>query len=240
MLPVLLVLALGATALWANDAAEPMAEALAALQSDDAVRVEVGGPWLVFRPAGSGAPSAGMILYPGGRVDARAYAPLAHSLAGSGYLVVVVPMPLNLAILGANEAAEVIRAYPETDSWAVGGHSLGGAMAARFALQHLTLVDGLFLMAAYPAATDSLAGNDIAVVSVFGTEDGLATPAKIEASRPLLPASTSWVAIAGGNHAQFGWYGDQAGDNPALVSREEQQAQLLEAALELMRTIGGR
>ena len=65
----------------------------------------------------------------------------------------------------------------------------------------------------------------------------LATPAKIEASRPLLPAATTWVVIQGGDHAQFGWYGPQSGDNPATISREDQQAQAAEAVLSLLKSV---
>ncbi len=74
-------------------------------------------------------------------------------------------------------------------------------------------------------------------MSVYGTLDGLATGEKIEASRALLPADTTWAPIAGGNHAQFGWYGDQAGDNPAAISRIEQQNQIVAATLALLKRI---
>jgi pimeloyl-ACP methyl ester carboxylesterase len=122
-------------------------------------------------------------------------------------------------------------AYPEIDDWAVGGHSLGGAMAARFAYQNPAAVQGLVLWAAYPASTDDLSSQDVRVTSIYGTRDGLATGDKIAASRPLLPPDTTWVAIEGGNHAQFGWYGPQSGDNPATISREDQQAQIVAATL---------
>ena len=72
------------------------------------------------------------------------------------------------------------------------------------------------------------------MTSIYGTLDGLATTEKIAASRPQLPPTTEWVAIAGGNHAQFGWYGPQSGDNPATISREEQQRQIVEATLRLL------
>jgi dienelactone hydrolase len=136
-------------------------------------------------------------------------------------------------------AADVISAYPEIKNWAVGGHSLGGAMAANFAHKNPAQIDGLFFWAAYPASSDNLSGQDINVISIYGTLDGLATGDKINASRPLLPADTTWVAIEGGNHAQFGWYGEQPGDNPATISREEQQAQVIEAMFKFLRVWSG-
>jgi pimeloyl-ACP methyl ester carboxylesterase len=102
----------------------------------------------------------------------------------------------------------------------IAGHSLGGAMAARYALDHPDRVQGLALLAAYPDA--NLSASDLDVAVIYGTLDGLATVAQVEAARVLLPADSSWVKIEGGNHAQFGWYGAQAGDNTAAISREMQ------------------
>ncbi len=229
---VVLVLAGGGFVVWAERTPRPMPEALLALESDGQVDVTT-DRWFVFRPANAD-PDTGLVFYPGGRVDPRSYAPAARSIAADGYLVVVVPMPLNLAILGADRAGEVIASYPEVDYWAVGGHSLGGAMAARFAYSHPSLVDGLVLWAAYPDTSNDLSGSELEVTSIYGTQDGLATEGKIAASRSLLPPNTRWVAIKGGNHAQFGWYGPQAGDNPAAISREEQQQGIVDATVELL------
>ena len=232
LLPVLLIVVLGAFVVWASVAAAPMPEALNALQSDDQVQVET-EPWLIFRPDGD-EPAVGLVLYPGARVDPRAYAPTARAIASGGYLVVIAPMPLNLAFFAPDQAAEVMAAFPEIERWAVGGHSLGGAMAARFSYKNPDGVEGLVLWAAYPASTDDLSDYSIAVTSIYGTMDGLATGSKIAASRPLLPSSTAWAAIEGGNHAQFGWYGEQSGDGIATISREEQQQQIVAATLALL------
>lgn len=230
-----LAIALAAGA-WALGPIGPAAEAAPALASGSQV-VVTSGQWLTFAPAADGEP-AGLIFYPGARVDPRAYAPAAHAIAAEGFTVVIVPMPLNLAFLAPDAAADVIAAHPEIKQWAVGGHSLGGAMAARFAYAHPGDVAGLVLWAAYPADTDDLAGRqDLAVTSIYGTLDGLATGAKIDASRSLLPPGTTWVAIAGGNHAQFGYYGPQAGDNPATIGAAEQQGQIVSATVALLRSI---
>ena len=221
--------------IWGSIAAQPMPEALAALQSDAAVKVE-SGDWLVFTPQ-TAPPQTGLIFYPGGRVDARAYAPMARAAAEQGYLVVIPRMPLNLAVFGVDKAADVTAAYPQIQHWAIGGHSLGGSMAANYARRHPQQIAGLVLLASYPADSDSLAGSSLAVVSIYGTLDGLATPEKIDHSRALLPASTRWVSVQGGNHAQFGWYGPQNGDQMAQMPREEQQAQTLQAVLDLLKQI---
>jgi pimeloyl-ACP methyl ester carboxylesterase len=130
-------------------------------------------------------------------------------------------------------------AYPGIESWAIGGHSLGGAMAANYAHSKPEAVQGLVLWAAYPASGDDLSVYKLATSSIYGTRDGLATPDKIDASRPLLPPDTAWTAIEGGNHVQFGWYGPQAGDNEATISREEQQSQIVAATLQLLQRLDG-
>jgi Alpha/beta hydrolase family len=231
---ILLVLAIAATGflIWAYTPLGPMPEALEALQSDSQVQVSEAG-WIVFEPTGI-QPDTGLILYPGGRVDPRSYAPIAHAIAGRGYLVVIVPMPLNLAVFGSNRAQEVIAAYPGIQHWVIGGHSLGGAMAAHFAFQNPGAVQGLALWAAYPTSSDDLSGQSLKTVSMIGSRDGLGTEQGVEATRHLLPEGTQFIVIEGGNHAQFGWYGEQPGDDPATITRDDQQAQVLQATLDLL------
>ena len=231
-------LAVGSFVVWAESTPAPMQEARAALEAPartDGVLVTT-DERLAFRPTDI-EPATGLILYPGGRVDPRAYAPTARAIAAEGYLVVITPMPLNLAFLAPNRAQAVIGAFPDVQHWAVGGHSLGGAMAARFAHRQPSAVEGLALWAAYPAESDDLSEYDLAIVSVYGTRDGLATPEKIDDSRPLLPPDTRWVAIEGGNHAQFGWYGPQGGDKPAAINREAQQRETIKATVTLLQQL---
>ncbi len=232
VLALLLLAALAAVA-WVTLTYAPLPEALAALQSDARVTVQA-GPWWVFRPA-VGEPRVGLIIYPGGLIDERAYAPAARAIAAEGYLVAIVPMPLRLAVLAAERGRAVVEAFPEVEQWAIGGHSLGGAMAAQFARRHPGLVQGLVLWAAYPSGSDDLSGSDLRVVSIYATSDGLTSLEDIQRSRLLLPPSTESVAIEGGNHAQFGAYGPQRGDGVAAISREAQQAQIVQATVVLLR-----
>lgn len=236
IMSVVLLLATAGFVIWASDAAQPTAEAEAALQTTQWVRVSTPNAWFVFEPLVETA-DTGLIFYPGGRVDARAYAPYAQAIAEAGYTVVIVPMPLNLAVFAPGRAADVIAATPHIQQWAIGGHSLGGSMAANFADDNPGTVAGIVLWASYPAAGDSLADTTIEAVSVYGTNDGLLDGAQIEASRALLPQNTTFVSVPGGNHAQFGWYGEQTGDNAATISREEQARITLEATLQLLNEI---
>lgn len=230
-LVAVLLIAATSFVIWAETPLGPMPEAVAALESDAAVRVQT-EPWLTFSPANS-SPDTGLILYPGGRVDPISYAPPARSIAAAGYLVVIPPVPLNLAVFSPDVAADVIAAHPEIARWFVGGHSLGGAMAAGFAHANPQTVSGLVLWASYPAGSSDFSRRpDFPILSIYGTEDfGLDG---IEASRALLPATTEWVVMDGGNHAQFGWYGPQPGDGTACISREEQQEDIISATVEFL------
>ena len=228
--------ALLAFVVWASSALPAMPEALAAMESDAAVTVTE-NDWITFSPNDVN-PDTGLIFYPGARVDPRAYAVPARALAEAGYYVVIVPMPLNMAIFGSDRAADVIAANPQISSWALGGHSMGGAFAASFVDTHPGAVDGLVFWAAYPPDFNDLTDQpDLHVASIYGTLDGLATVDKVLAGKPLLPPSATFVPIEGGNHAQFGSYGDQSGDNPATISREEQQAQVVAATAALLEAI---
>lgn len=230
---VLLAAGLGVVGWFATRPAEPMPQALTALQSDERVTVTT-SRWLVFMPRAR-EPRVGFIFYPGGLVDARAYAPLAREIAAQGFLVVIVPMPLNLAFFDAERASEVMASYPRIARWTIGGHSLGGVAAAMFVKNHPQTVRGIAFWASYPAG--AMTDASVRVLSIYGTRDGLSTPAKIESSRALLPADTTFVAIEGGNHAQFGWYGVQSGDGVATISREEQQRQIVSTMVNWLKQI---
>lgn len=227
-----LVVAAAGFVIWAGTPLAATAEASAALQPDELVQVTEQNGWMIFQPA-AGEPSTGFIFYPGGRVDARAYAPLLRDIAAQGYLAVIVPMPLNLAIFGVNAAADVQAAFPNIQTWAVGGHSLGGAMAARYA--QANPVAGLVLWASYPDI--DLSQKPLAAVSIYGTRDGVANAESLQNSRALMPTGTRWAAIEGGNHSGFGSYGLQPGDNEATISADEQRAQIVAVTVELLASL---
>lgn len=211
---------------WASFPLGPGSAANDSMIPDSRVTVETSPGWITFLPSSINA-STGFIFYPGGRVDYRSYAPLLKPLAERGFLVVLVRMPLSLAVFSPQKADEVINAYPEITTWAVGGHSLGGAMAANYSYTNPKAAKGLVLWASFPASSNSLADQPIKAVSIFGSRDGEVE--KIEASYNLLPADTNWVRIEGGNHAQFGDYGLQPGDGEAAISPQEQWQQVIAA-----------
>ncbi|MEL7978145.1 alpha/beta hydrolase [Isoptericola sp. F-RaC21] len=208
--------------------------ALAAMRSDDAVTVTEGATRYVLAPAG-GDDGTAVFFQPGARVDARAYAAVLRPLAEAGHTVVVAKQPLGIAFLAVG-AFDDARAAVDVDRWVVGGHSLGGTVAAMEADASDDAADaaapatGLLLLASYPAG-DMSGTLTAAVASVSGSEDGLATPAKIDASRADLPADAAFTVVEGAVHAYFGDYGPQPGDGTPTISHDDARAQISAAAV---------
>ena len=194
---------------------ETALEAMAYLT--DSVQVEQDGDVIWFVPED---PTAGLIFYPGGKVEHTAYAPLLRACAEQGILCALVRMPGNLAVLDANAADGLRQKHPEITAWYMAGHSLGGAMAANYAAAHAEDFNGLILLAAY--STKDLTGTTLRVLSVYGSEDGVLNRESYEKNRAKLPADTTEVILDGGCHAQFGNYGPQDGDGVPTISGEEQ------------------
>lgn len=198
--------------------------ALDAFASSGTVTVTDSRSETVYAPVAEAR--AGLVIYGGARVDPRAYAVLASQVASGGYRVVVVKCPYDLELLCPNAAAGYVDA---TMPWAVGGHSLGGVAASSFAGAHPE-VAGLVLWASYPVS-DLSTRTGLATVSITGTEDGLATPAKVDERKPLMPPDTVFTPIVGGIHSFFGDYGLQPGDGTPTISREDAQSQIIAATV---------
>lgn len=209
--------------------------AKAALSSTPRVKVTDSGDQIAFVPTGT--PKAGFVFYPGAKVDPVAYSESMKAIAQAGFAVFVVRFPLNFAIVSPSRADGVIAANPSIAAWAIGGHSLGGATACLYA-KNSSKVRALIFWAAYcDKSFDLSARTDVQVTSISGSKDGLATPAKLETTKVFAPTSAKYVVIDGGNHAQFGDYGPQAGDHPATISLQDEQKQIVAAtvaALEAM------
>ena len=158
-----------------------------------------------------------LIFYPGAKVEDTAYLPLLNQLRQTGLTCILAKMPFRLAIFDADAAQDIMAAFPEVDHWYLAGHSLGGAMASRFAAGHRDEVEGLILLGAYPYG-DYPAENTLVV---YGSLN--------QSVEEHLDNAENVVEIDGGNHAQFGNYGPQKGDLPAAISPQEQQAQTVAA-----------
>ena len=177
--------------------------------------------------ADPGNAKTALILYPGGKVDHRAYEMLALRIAQAGILCIVPKMPFNLAVFGINRAERYITAHPEIEHWYVGGHSLGGSMAAGFAAKHVPMVDGLVLLASY--SVDDISSLPLKVLSITAGNDTVLSREAYEKYKTNLPEGFTELVIEGGNHAGFASYGAQKGDGTATLAAAEQQAAVAEA-----------
>ena len=209
---------------------EPSTQAMANLEDSTLVDVTENN-FISFTPENTTA-TTGLIINPGAKVVPEAYAPLANKIAQAGYEVIITPMPLNFAIFDSNAADEVISKFPNIKNWVISGHSLGGVMAAKYDSENSN-IKGVIFYASYPQG-DELKDSNIEVTSIYGSLDGVADLEKIIGSKDLLPTSTTFVEITGGNHAQFGSYGEQSGDNPAEISADEQIEKAANASIELL------
>lgn len=182
--------------------------------------IEYGDSLRAYEP--SGEAKYGLIFYPGAKVEYTAYEPLMEWLADDGVLCLLVKMPFNLAIFGKNSAIGLNSIYPEVEHWYIGGHSLGGAMAADFAAEN-SGIEGVVLLAAFPSK--DLSDTDMRVLSIYGSEDGVLNRKSYEKAKSKLPSDFTEQVIEGGNHAGFAFYGEQRGDGTASISAAEQTLQ---------------
>ncbi|MGM0214161.1 alpha/beta hydrolase [Enterococcus sp. AZ109] len=185
-----------------------------------AQKAENSSDWLYFPSEDQTKPI--VIFYPGALVEPESYSPWAESLAQSGYPVYVLKMPLDLAVLAPNRAEDVLNEQPDR-SYVIGGHSLGGVMASRFANENTDHLKGVFFLASYPDEKGSLADKKVPVLSLTAENDEVLNQAAYEESKQELPANTEYQEIAGGNHAGFGAYGPQKGDGKATITDQNQQ-----------------
>jgi pimeloyl-ACP methyl ester carboxylesterase len=234
---------------WSLLAFRATAEATAAMRSDARVGVAPVNGVVNFSPAAqSGQAPVGLVFFAGSMVDPVAYAPLMRAVAAAGYPAILVPLPRRGAFGAANSpdvlhtALNAMHGDERALRWLIGGHSKGAVVATRMVADLATLgagsVAGLLLVGTTHPRDVDLSTLKWPVTKVVGTNDGIAPIKMVEANRALLPATTHWVRIEGGNHSQFGWYGFQPLDHFASISREAQHEQLIQAVIDALHRAG--
>ena len=208
--------------------------ALAALSGNGSYRVVNSADSITFTPIANKS-STGIIFYPGAKVQPEAYSVIASKLATNGYTTIIVKMPFNLAIFGTNKADNVIAQHGEISTWVIGGHSLGGVFASDYAVNHQNKIKGVIYLAAYPNTNASNA--TFKALSIRGSQDGLATSTQISQNLNKFPINTTFITIDGGNHANFGDYGVQVGDNKSSITKQEQQNMTVNYILAFLKTL---
>lgn len=206
------------------DSYEPTAEALSAINSTELVEVVSRNDYQAFIPKDETGQD-GLIFYQGGKVEAEAYAPLMEALAEEGIPSYLVDMPFNLAVFDINAASTVINEESNVENWYLAGHSLGGAMASSYAEKNADQLAGLILLASYSAV--DLTEVDLPTLLIYGTADEVLDKERYEESRSFV-RNMEELVLEGGNHAQFGDYGEQVGDGTATMSASEQLKETVE------------
>lgn len=105
-------------------------------------------------------------------------------------------------------------------------------MAASYLADHAEAYEGLILLGSY--STADLSDTDLAVLSVFGSEDTVMNREKYEENKSNLPSDFSESVIDGGCHAYFGMYGAQDGDGTSTITNEEQIRAMVEHIVRIM------
>ena len=154
-------------------------------------------------------------------------------LARMGVLCVLVEMPFNLAVFDINAADGIQEQYPHIEDWYIGGHSLGGSMAASYLADHVDEYEGLILLGSY--STADLSDTDLDVLSIYGSEDKVLNREKYDENKSNLPDDFSEVVIEGGCHAYFGMYGAQDGDGTPTISNHEQIRLTVESIIKVLK-----
>lgn len=164
--------------------------------------------------------NVGLIFYPGGKVDYKAYIPLMEELKKQGVTCILVKMPFNLAVFDMNRADGLQEFYPNIDSWYIAGHSLGGSMAASYLANNIDDYKGLILLGSY--STVDLSNTNIDVLSIYGSNDLVMNKENYIKYKNNIDDNLIEVIIDGGNHAYYGMYGNQDGDGDATITNREQ------------------
>ena len=185
-----------------------------ALKSDEVSVEKTEYGWFFDGPSEDTA----LVFYPGGKVEETAYAPLLHGLAAAGMDVCLAKMPFRLGVLDTDAAKDMIEQY-NYKKWYIGGHSLGGVMAADFAARHSDLLEGVILLAAYPVKKIP---SQLSELLLAGSMDQVINMDKVAEGRQYAPEYYEEYVIEGGNHAQFGFYGRQKGDGIASITPQLQ------------------
>lgn len=196
------------------------------IESQNAATVtEYNEDTLLFVPADANRIKAGIVFYPGGKVEYTAYSGLMYELAQRGYMCILTRMPENLAFLdidAANGYDDLISSVP---SWYIAGHSLGGVAAGMYIDELIGTgdtmpFDGIILLASY--ITEDFSDTSLRLLSIYGSNDGVINLESYKENKVNWPADNTEYILDGGIHSFFGCYGIQSGDGKPAMTNVEQ------------------
>ena len=166
-----------------------------------------------------------LVFYPGGKVEFKSYAPMMHNLAKKGIDTLIIKVPFNIAFFHTKDINKIKENY-NYSSWYLGGHSLGGVVAAGDTIDND--IDGLILLASY--STKEIECNTL---SIYGSKDGILNKKNYNEYKKNLK-NLKEIVIEGGNHSNFGNYGLQENDNLSTIDKESQQETTIQEILKFI------
>lgn len=220
-LVAIVIIGVGAFIIWAQFDYGPTEEASSYSTLPD-------GKDFIF---GDGDEEIGFIFYQGAKVQPEAYSYIGHQLAEDGHFVVIPQLPFNIALLDSDRGLDIIEEYQDITTWYLMGHSLGGSAVSTITEAN-DKIAGIIFLASYPI--DAI---DVPSLTVYGEIDGVLPVEDIEASKENLRDDAIFYEIEDGNHANFGMYGEQKGDNVSPLSAQEQLDETLEAIREFVKNM---
>lgn len=228
---IILVILILSFSIYINQYYRTDKSAITSLEQNPNINLTYEKNYLILSPQEDSL-ATGLIFYPGGKVEYTAYARMLSKLTDAGYICIIPKMPFNLAVFNQDAATPIMAAFPQIKNWYIGGHSLGGAMAAHYASQHSESLEGLILLGAY--STKDLSNLPLKVLSIYGSEDKVLNKTNYNNGKAYLPEASTELCIEGGNHAFYGDYGVQKGDGSATISSDQQQQLTVDAILEFL------
>lgn len=163
-----------------------------------------------------------IIFYGGAKVEEKSYAPMLNKIAQEGVDVCLVKMPLRFALFSPNKADSVYKKAELSEKYEniyLMGHSLGGVCVAMDLIQTEYEYKGIIMLASY---SNKKVDDKYKALSIYGSEDTVMNRKEYEKNKTNFPSGYDVKVIEGGNHANYGYYGEQKADSKATISREEQ------------------
>ena len=172
----------------------------------------------------------------GALVDPQAYEPLGYHLAQLGYNFNIVKMPWRMADRGYEKIASMDSYKNDDCKIVIMGHSKGGKMAAQFVKEFSNQPDALILLGTTHPRDIDLSTSQIPILKISGSKDKVAPVSTSAANASKLPSNAQFEIIKGGNHSQFGYYGDPFGDGEATITHEDQLQEMVNFIDDFLRT----
>lgn len=192
---------------------------LALIMTDDRIAVSEKRNYFRITPVSPDPAATTIIYYPGGLVAPEAYLYKMGMVASKlNTDIFIIKAPFNAAIFNTGAAGKIIESYGIEQAW-VGGHSLGGIAACRYASANPDHVYGLYLFGSY--CDQDISGFTGRVVSLMGLNDLIINRDNYSEAKTKLPPGSDIIEIEGLNHSDFGNYGLQKGDGESKLDNKQ-------------------